>query len=161
MCLNYVSVKSGTAQAAFRISCQLHGASSRREKVACPLFDSLNLTVDGLQDLFTWQSKHPKWDRMSMSHDQQHFHACICASLSLDLTAGTRAELLLLRSLPHSSTGVNKTLLNQMLREKPDRQFVRADHIAHQQVIRPIIASFGGLLGHRSGLKQNDLVRME
>src|SRR3989442_13981428 len=70
-------------------------------------------------------------------------------------------SLLLLGSLPHSSTGANKRLLNQMLREKPDLHFVRADHIAHQQVIRPIIASLGGLLGHRSGLKQNDLVRME
>ena len=96
-----------------------------------------------------------------MSHDQQHFHACIGASLLLDLTAGARAELLLPGSLSYSSTGANKRLLNQMFREKSDLHFVRADHIAHQQVIRPIIASLGGLLGHRSGLKQNDLVRME
>src|SRR2546425_10909469 len=96
-----------------------------------------------------------------MSHDQQHFHVRICASLSLDLTAGARAELLLLGSLPHSSASANKRLLNQMFREKPDLHFVRADHIAHQQVIRPVIASFDGLLGHRSGLEQNDLVRSE
>lgn len=63
--------------------------------------------------------------------------------------------------LPHSSAGANERLLNQMFRKKPDLHFVRADYIAHQQVIRPIITSFGGLLGHRSGLKQNDLVRME
>jgi len=116
---------------------------------------------NGLQDLFTWQSKHPKWDRMSMSHDQQHFHARIRASLLRDLTAGATAELLLLGSPPHSSAGANKRLLNQMLREKPDLHLIGADHIAHQQVIRPLITRFGGLLGHRSGLKQNDLVRME
>src|SRR2546422_10711896 len=101
---------------------------------------------DGLQDLFTWQSKHPKWDRMSMSHDQQHFHACICASLLLDLTASTRAELLLLGSLPYLSTGANKRLLNQMFREKRDLHFVCADYIANHQVIRPGMCSLDDLL---------------
>ena len=96
-----------------------------------------------------------------MSHDQQHFHARIRASLLRDLTAGATAELLLLGSPPHSSAGANKRLLNQMLREKLDLHLMGADHIAHQQVIRPLITRFGGLLGHRSGLKQNDLVRME
>src|SRR5439155_20801934 len=64
-------------------------------------------------------------------------------------------------TLPQSSTGADKRHLNQMFREKPDLHFVRADHIAHQQVIRPIITRFDGLPGHRSGLKENDLVRME
>src|SRR2546425_8470133 len=47
------------------LTCALRGKVNWQ--VACPLFVSLNLTVDGLQDLVTWQSKHPKRDRMSMS----------------------------------------------------------------------------------------------
>ena len=37
-----------------------------------------------------------------------------------------------------------------MFREEPHLELIRADHIAHQDVIRAIIVRFGGLFGHES-----------
>src|SRR5215467_10796664 len=55
----------------------------------------------------------------------------------------------------------NKRDIDKMFREKPYLQFIRADHIAHDEIIRPVITHFSGLPRHCSCLIQNDFMGME
>src|ERR1700730_2469704 len=48
-----------------------------------------------------------------------------------------------------------------MFREEPHLKLVRADHIADEKVVCPIVASFIGLSGHRAGFLKYDFVSLE
>ena len=41
-----------------------------------------------------------------------------------------------------------------MFRQKPDLKFIRENHIAHQEILRPIIAGFCGLSSRGPRLQQ-------
>jgi hypothetical protein len=51
--------------------------------------------------------------------------------------------------------------LDHVLGDEPDLQFVAADHVAHDQVVRPIVAAFGRTPRHRARFLQYDLVRVQ
>jgi len=51
--------------------------------------------------------------------------------------------------------------VDQMLGDEPDLELVGPDHVADEDIVGAVIAGFGGLMGHRARLQQNDLVRME
>ena len=48
--------------------------------------------------------------------------------------------------------------IDQMLREEPHLEFVRADHVAYQKIVGAVVATFGSLTGHGTGFLQDDLV---
>src|SRR5882672_4822455 len=50
--------------------------------------------------------------------------------------------------------------VHEVLADEPDLPFIRPDHLAHQQVVGAVIAHLRRLPCHRSGLLQDDLVRM-
>ncbi len=50
---------------------------------------------------------------------------------------------------------------HQMFGEEPDLQFMQADQVAHDQVVRPIVAAAGSLSRHGSRFLQYEFMRVE
>jgi|GEM_PF-6306822 len=57
--------------------------------------------------------------------------------------------------------GGDERFVEELFRKKPDMKFIFTDHIADQQIVRPLVAHFNGLFGHQPRLQQDDLVSMK
>lgn len=68
------------------------------------------------------------------------------------LTAPTPVSTL---AIAASSHGLDQRHVDDVLGDKPDLQFVGANHVADQQIIRPLIASIGGATGHGARFLQH------
>ena len=57
--------------------------------------------------------------------------------------------------------GIHQRGVDQVLGDKPDLGLVGANHIAHQQVVRAVVALVSGKPGHFAGLDQQDFVCLQ
>lgn len=60
-----------------------------------------------------------------------------------------------------SSTGPDQRRIHDVLADEPDVPLVGPDHLAHQQVVRVVVAHLRRLSRHGAALFQNDLMRVE
>src|SRR5438105_3433273 len=55
-------------------------------------------------------------------------------------------------------SGAHDGCVDDVLRDEPDLQLVATDHIAHEQIVGPVVARLAGQAGHRARFLDHDLV---
>src|SRR4029077_19960608 len=86
--------------------------------------------------------------------------APICAPVSVGNMSASR-EALEGRSGRRSSVtrlGADERRVDDVFRNEPHLQFVAPDDVAHQEVVGPVVARFGGAAGHGARFLDDDLM---
>src|SRR5438309_9363501 len=87
----------------------------------------------------------------------------ICADVSVGNMSASCEALTAGVSWARSVTtsGAYERRVDDVLGHEPRLQFVAPDHVADQQIVRPVVARLGRSTSHRARLLDHDLVRVQ